>query len=87
MRRREECGGGENNNEETEMRNMSPIPTINMNNVYSQREKEFMNDYKRFSNGAVSGQSPTAVSNRYRNISQNRRNYLKTIVQNKLTKK
>jgi len=63
------------------MRNMSPyIPTINMNNVYSQREKNFMTDYRQFLNGAVSGQSPTAVSNKYRNISQNRQKYLKNIV-------
>ena len=78
-------GGGIEENEGTEMRNMSPISTINMNNVYSQREKNFMSDYRQFLSGAVSGQSPTAVSNKYRNISQNRRNYLKNIVQQKFS--
>ena len=64
------------------MINMSPTPIINMNNVYSNKEQNFMSDYEILSIGAVSGQSPTAVSNKYKNIPQNRRNYLKNIVHN-----
>jgi len=65
------------------MRNMGPIPTINMKNVFSQKEKNFMSDYHQLLMGASAGQSPTAVSNKYPNISQNRQNYLKNIVHNK----
>jgi hypothetical protein len=75
-------GGGGNNNEGTEMNNLQTIPRISINNVYSQREKDFMSDYSQlqFSPG---GQSPHAVSNKYKNISENRRNYLQNIVKNK----
>jgi hypothetical protein len=54
-----------------------------MNNVYSQREKKFMSDYETLLMGASAGQSPTAVSNKYPNISENRKKYLKNIVQSK----
>ncbi len=54
-----------------------------MNNVYSQREKNFMNDYKTLLMGASAGQSPTAVSNKFPNISETRRKYLENIVQQK----
>ncbi len=70
-------------NEGNEMRNMSPIQTINMNNVYSKREKNFMSDYSLLLMGASAGQSPTAVSNKYPNISRNRQKYLKNIVEKK----
>ena len=68
------------------MRNMSPIPTINMNNVYSNREKNFMSDYSQLLMGYSAGQSPSAVSSKYQNISQNRRNYLKNIVHKQFKK-
>ncbi len=70
------------------MNNLSkPLPpTISMNNVYSNREKNFMSDYKNFSRGATSGQSPTAVSNKYPNIPTNRQKYLKNYVKEQFKK-
>jgi hypothetical protein len=80
MRRRAKCGGGAvEQNKGTEPRNMSPIPTINMNNVYSNREKNFMEDYYQLQSYPA-GQSPNAVSRKYPNISTNRQEYLKNIV-------
>ena len=74
--------GEEEENEGTEMRNMSPIPSINMNNVYSNREKEFMSDYYQLQSYPA-GQSPTAVSNKYCNIPRNRQEFLENIVKQK----
>jgi len=42
-----------------------------------------MSDYSQLLMEATSGQSPTAANNKYPNISQNRRNYLRNIVQQK----
>ena len=61
------------------MINMSPTPIINMNNVYSNKEQNFMSDYEILSIGAVSRQSPTEVS-KYQNINETRRKYLENIV-------
>ena len=81
MRRRAECGGEV---DEIEMNNLSiHLPQkISINNVYSEREKEFMSDYSQLQMNP-GGQSPHAVSNKYQNISENRRNYLKKIVKQK----
>jgi len=69
------------------MNNLSiPLPQIiSMNNVYSQREKDFMSDYYQLQMHPA-GQSPNAVSRKYPNISTNRINYLKNIVQEKFKK-
>ena len=84
MRRREECGGGV---EKNEMNNLSkPLaPTISMNNVYSQREKDFIRDYYSLQMHPA-GQSPNAVSREYPNIPTNRQKYLKNIVKEQFKK-
>ena len=81
--------GGGNNNEGTEMRNMSPIPTINMNNVYTKREKEFMNDYKSTLNLSfgMSGQSPQFLAQKYHNMNSATKERLEEVVKEKLDKK
>jgi len=56
-----------------------------MNNVYSEREKDFMSDYNQLQMYPA-GQSPTSVSNKYPNISTNRQEYLKNIVKQKFRK-
>jgi hypothetical protein len=82
-------GGGKNNNEGTEMRNMSPIPTINMNNVYTKREKEFMNDYEYTLNPSfgMSGQSPQYLIQKYHNMNSATKEKLEEVVKEKLRQK
>jgi hypothetical protein len=75
--------GEGNNNEGTE------IPTINMNNVYTKREKEFMSDYEdtlKLSFG-MSGQSPQFLEQKYHNMNSATKERLKEVVKEKLDKK
>jgi len=71
-------GGGENN--------MSPIPIISINNVYTKREKEYMNDYEYTLNPSfgMSGQSPQFLKQKYYNINSATKERLEKVVKEKL---
>ena len=60
-----------------------------MNNVYTKKEKEFMNDYEYTLNPSygMSGQSPQFLMQKYYNINSATKEKLKEVVKEKLRQK
>lgn len=60
-----------------------------MNNKYSEREKEFMNDYEYTLNPSfgMSGQSPQFLMQKYHNMNSATKKRLEEVVREKLDKK